>query len=153
MVVEAFFYLLHVVATANAMVLHNESLKMRAEENGTELKKVNIAKFKMSLIEELLGGSVEALFDASVVNPTEEHVCVAIEGKHGRHRCAYCALMSRASRTRFQCKACRVPLCSVGNGRVQNDCFAEAHESEERRQMVLKMYHVMQKRTNGLAGN
>jgi hypothetical protein len=149
---KPFFYLLD-VATANAMILHNECLRMRAEENGTECKKVNIAKFKMSVIEELLGGSVDALFDTSIVNPMEEHVCVAIQGKHGRHRCAYCALMSsRCSRTRFQCKACGVPLCSVGNGRAQNDCFTEAHETEERRTMVLKKYHEMQKRTNGLAG-
>jgi Transposase IS4 len=127
---KPFFYLLD-VATGNAMVLYNEFLRLKAEENGTEFQKVNIAKFKLLLVEDLIGGSIEALLDSSLVSQQDEHVCIPIEGKHGRHRCAYCSLMSRNCRTRFQCKACGVPLCSVGNGRVENDCFSEAHETED----------------------
>ena len=61
-------------------------------------------------------------------------------------RCAYCALMGRKPRTRFMCAECGVPLCSMGNGRVNCDCFTEAHKTKEIVAMVLNKHHEMQLR-------
>jgi hypothetical protein len=75
----------------------------------------------------------------------EQHTPVHIEGGQWS-RCAYCALMSRTRRTRIQCAGCGVPLCSIGNGRVGDDCFTLAHETEDRREMVCRKYDEMKKR-------
>jgi hypothetical protein len=50
-------------------------------------------------------------------------------------------------RTRYKCIGCGVPLCSIGSGKVDNDCFAQAHETKERQNLVCKKYEAMQKRT------
>jgi hypothetical protein len=50
----------------------------------------------------------------------------------------HCALMSRTRGTRMQCAGCGVPLCSIGNERVGDDCFTLAHETEDRREMVCR---------------
>jgi hypothetical protein len=73
-----------------------------------------------------------------------EHVPVHIKGGI-RSRCAYCALSSQTQRTRYKCIGCGVPLCLIGNGKVEEDCFAQAHEAEERTALVCKKYEVMQK--------
>jgi hypothetical protein len=74
----------------------------------------------------------------------QQHTPVHIEGGV-RSRCAYCALMSRFRRTRYQCACCGVPLCSIGSGKVEDDCFTAAHATEDRQQMVCKKYREMQK--------
>ena len=140
---KLFFYLLD-VGTSNARVLYNEQLRVRAEEQGIPYTALNIVDFKMQLVEDLVGKSISDLFDGSRVSEVDEHKCVPIPG-NVRARCAYCSLMSRGiSRTRFQCAICGVPLCPMGSGKLKNDCFSDAHETEDRRQMVLQKYLRMQ---------
>jgi hypothetical protein len=57
----------------------------------------------------------------------------------------YCALMSKMHRTRYQCAGCGVPLCSIDNRKVEDDCFTIAHETEDQREMVCKKYDKMKK--------
>ena len=138
---KLFFYLLD-VGTSNALVLYNESAKMRTPTNGTYTP-MNIVSFKMQLVEGLMG----RWLDSEAGQPeVVEHVPVHIQGGV-RSRCAYCALLSRTRRTRYKCVGCGVPLCSIGNGKVEEDCFAQAHESAERTALVCKKYEAMQKRT------
>ncbi len=107
---------------------------------------MNIVKFKMVLVEGLVGKSMDALYKTPC--ESDQHVLVQIEDGV-RSRCAYCALMSRGTpRTRFQCSACGVPLCAVGSSPNKVDCFALAHETDERREMVLKKFSEMQKRNS-----
>ena len=142
-----FFYLVD-VGTSNARVLYNEQLRIRAEQDGRQCKPMSIRKFKMHLVEDLVGKKIEDLGQRSDVVQELEHTCGLIPN-NVRARCAYCSLMSRGnSRTRFQCVVCGVPLCPMGSGRVQHDCFTEAHETEERRQMVLQKYLQMQKKNS-----
>jgi hypothetical protein len=139
-----FFYHLN-VATCNALVLFNEQQRISA--NGKQYKKWNIVQFKRKLVEELVGKSWHDLYnDAPVDEETEEHVCVPIPSGQ-RVKCTWCALMSGHTRTRFQCAKCGVPLCSMGSGKVKVDCFAEAHKTEERKEMVLKK-HLQMKSLN-----
>jgi DDE_Tnp_1-like zinc-ribbon len=133
MVVEAFFYLLD-VGTSNALVLHKEFLKNRRGGGGEVA--MNIVQFKVLLVEGLVGKSMDALMQTPSKN--DQHVLVQIEDGVWS-RCAYCALMSMGtSRTRYQCAACGVPLCAVGSSPHKVDCFVLAHETEDRREMVLK---------------
>jgi hypothetical protein len=53
--------------------------------------------------------------------------------------------MSKMHRTRYQCAGCGVPLCYIGNGNVEDDCFTIAHETEDQREMVCKKYDKMKK--------
>ena len=138
---KLFFYLLD-VGTSNALVLYNESMKIRLETG--QYTPMNIVQFKMQLVEDLVGRKIDELFESGGAGRVEQHTPVHIEGGV-RSRCAYCALMSRMRRTRYQCAGCGVPLCSIGNGRVDDDCFTQAHETEDRRQMVAKKYLEMQK--------
>jgi hypothetical protein len=144
MVAQTFFYLLD-VGTSNALVLYNEQKKIRSE--GSDLPNIsymNIVQFKIQVVEDLVGSSISDLFDTSCEH-VHEHVAVPIEGGV-RSRCAYCALMSRMCRTRFQCIVCGVPLCAMGSGKVENDCFSQAHKTEDRRQMVCTKFREMQKK-------
>ena len=136
---KLFFYLLD-VGTSNALVLYNESCRMRS--NDGNYTPTNIVNFKMQLVECLAGRSLDELFaDEEVV---VEHIPVHLDGGL-RSRCAYCSLTSVIRRTRYKCKGCGVPLCSIGSGRVENDCFTNAHESEQLRQIVCKKYEAMKK--------
>lgn len=140
---KLFFYLLD-VGTSNALVLHKEFLKNRRGGGGEAA--MNIVQFKMLLVEGLVGKSMDALMQTPSEN--DQHVLVQIEDGV-RSRCAYCALMSMGTpRTRYQCAACGVPLCAVGSSPHKVDCFALAHETEDRREMVLKKYLEMQKRNS-----
>jgi Transposase IS4 len=56
-------------------------------------------------------------------------------------------VITDAVTTIYKCLACGVPLCSIGSGKVDDDCFAIAHESLERRELVCKKFVAMQKRT------
>ena len=139
---KLFFYMLD-VGTGNALVLYNEQLKIRAE--GSEYREMNTVQFKMKLVEDLTRKSMDELFGNFVTDDEETHVCVPIPNG-GRARCAYCALMGRKPRTRFMCAECGVPLCSMGNGRVNCDYFTEAHKTKEIVAMVLNKHHEMQLR-------
>ena len=138
---KLFFYLLD-VGTSNALVLYNESSRIHLDES--MYSPMNIVDFKMHVIQGLVGRNIE---DLVVVPEAEvEHRATHIDGGV-RLRCAYCALMSRQRRTRYQCRGCGVPLCSIGNGKVSDDCFTQAHASEERQEMVWAKYQAMQKST------
>ena len=138
---KLFFYLLD-VGTSNALVLFNESAKMRTPTDGTYTP-MNIVDFKMQLVEGLVGRLIDS---QSGQEEVVEHVPVKMQGEV-RSRCAYCALLSRTRRTRYKCLGCGVPLCSIGSGKVDDDCFALAHETVERRELVCKKFVAMQKRT------
>jgi hypothetical protein len=95
----------------------------------------------------LVEGLVGRWLDSQAGQPeVVEHVPVHIQGGV-RSQCAYCALLSRTRQKRYKCVGCGVPLCSIGNGKVEEDCFAQAHESAERTALVCKKYEAMQKRT------
>jgi hypothetical protein len=137
---KLFFYFLD-VGTGNALVLYNEQLKMRAQ--GKEYKRWNLSQFKMQLIEDLVGKSANDLFSGSNADDVLEHICVPIpDGR--RVKCAYCGIMTRECRTRYMCAACVVPLCSMGSGKVNYDCFTEAHKTQDRIEMVQKKHLQMQ---------
>jgi hypothetical protein len=53
---ETFFYLLD-VGTSNALVLFNETKRIRKE------KTLNIVQFKMKLVEDLVGRNIDNLFE------------------------------------------------------------------------------------------
>jgi hypothetical protein len=137
---KLFFYLLD-VGTSNALVLYNDLLRMRVT-NGT-YSPMNIVDFKMQLVEGLVGRLID---NESGQDEVVEDVPVHIQGGICS-RCAYCALLSRTRRTRYKCIGCGVPLCSIGSGKVDDDCFAQAHNSIERQEQVCKKYMAMQKRT------
>ncbi len=93
------------------------------------MPKMNIVQFKMQLVVDLVGSFITDLFGTSCEH-VHEHVAVPIEGD-GCLCCTYCALMSGMCRTRYQCTICGVPLCAMGSGKVQNDCFSQVHETED----------------------
>jgi hypothetical protein len=139
---KLFFYLLD-VGTSNALVLYNESAKIRLPPE--KFTAMNIVDFKMHLIEGLVGKSMDdLLLEGEEMDVIHEPVKMD-DGV--RMRCAFCALWSRMRRTRYQCRSCGVPLCSIGSGKVQDDCFTHAHESEKMKDFVWKKYQEMQKRT------
>jgi hypothetical protein len=138
---KLFFYLLD-VGTSNALVLHNERSRMQATDE-MAYSPMNIVDFKMQLVESLVG----RWMDNQDVVEEVEHVPVHIPGGM-RSWCAYYALLSQTRRTRYKCICCGVPLCSIGSGKVDNNCFAQAHETKERQIQVCKKYQAMQKRTS-----
>jgi hypothetical protein len=131
---KLFFYLLD-VGTANALVLYREAMDNTIN--------CNIVEYKMKLVMCLVGQKI---------NEVPRNVPIVHELVHAnrRHLCAYCALFSKKQRTRFKCNAqgCNLPLCSVGTGRVEADCFALAHANEEIRKAVMKKMEVMAVNTN-----
>jgi DNA polymerase III epsilon subunit-like protein len=145
---KIFFYLLD-IGTSNALVLHNEFLKQEAATNSKDYTPMNIVEFKKQLVEELVGRSVVGNMEKSDDQDPHLHIAVRIQGAYGRAKCANCALMSRSRRTRYQCAICGVPLCVMGSGKInESDCFTMAHESEARRDLVLKKYFAMQQPNN-----
>lgn len=138
---KIFFYLLD-VGTANALVLYREAIVGTPMANDDN--KITIAEFKKRLIMGLVGPRL-----AIVDRPIATHELVRTSR---RHMCAYCALYSKVKRTRFKCghPDCNLPLCSMGTGKADLDCFALAHCNESVRRATLKKYDVMQKRTNSM---
>jgi hypothetical protein len=132
------------VGTSNALVLYNESVKSCLQQETTTHTPMNIVEFKIKLVEDLVGRSIDNPFDGKG-GGGEQHTPVHIEGGQ-RSWSAYCALMSRTRRTRIQCAGCGVPLCSIGNGRVGDDFFTLAHETEDRQEMVCRKYDKMKKK-------
>jgi hypothetical protein len=105
---------------------------------------MNIVQLKIKLVEDLVGRSINNLFESGGQRTAEQHTPVHIaDGVWPWY--AYCALMSKMHRTRYQCAGCGVPLCSIGNRKVEDDCFTIAHETEYQREMVCKKYDKMKK--------
>jgi hypothetical protein len=60
-VAETFFYLLD-VQTSKALVLYNESAVTIRLQQPAQHTPMNIVQFKMKLVEDLVGGSIDNLF-------------------------------------------------------------------------------------------
>jgi DNA polymerase III epsilon subunit-like protein len=137
---KIFFYLLD-VGTANSLVLYREAIAQTpsAEDDS----KITIAEFKKKLIMGLVGPRL-----AMVHRPIATHELVRTTR---RHNCAYCALNSIVPRrTRYKCghPDCNMPLCSMGTGKTETDCFALSHCNEMIRKATVAKFAVMLKRTN-----
>jgi hypothetical protein len=127
-VAETFFYLLD-VGTSNALVLHNEYLQSKSDDTG-KYTPMNIVQFKMKLVDNLVRKKIDSLFESGGC-ADDQHAPVHITDEV-RSLCVWCALMSRLRQTRYQCAKCGIPLCSIGNGRVEEDCFTAAHKTGDR---------------------
>ena len=127
-----FFYLLD-IGTSNSMVLFNEALQDKKD-------KLNLVEFKHRLVHRLLGTRI-----TDVPRGPAIHQIVRIGGESGsaRQRCAYCAIVRQGIfRTRYMCSICKIPLCTPSSGKVDRDCFSEAHKSDDIRCLV-KSRHML----------
>jgi hypothetical protein len=80
-VAQTFFYLLD-VGTSNALVLYNESVKIRLQPPAQHTP-MNIVQFKMKLAEDLAGKSINNLFFKSGAGGGEQHTPVQSTAKVG----------------------------------------------------------------------
>ena len=125
---KLFFYLLD-VGTSNALVLHNF----------TRQTAMTVVDFKMCLVQGFLGDRMRPVPEAVV-----DHLPLRT---NGRYRCVYCSLFNKMKRTRFRCNAqcCLLPLCSVGTGSNEQDCFILCHGNETIRQAAIAKFESMKK--------
>ncbi|KAG7354301.1 transposase IS4 [Nitzschia inconspicua] len=116
---KLFFYLLD-VGTSNALVLYNEAMNGKQDP-------YNMVDFKNKVTEALVGHLLrdDITSDQSVAHSMTHISCAE------RQRCTYCSLKGKVARTRYMCKACGVPYCSIGSGKTDKDCFASAHETKK----------------------
>ena len=130
---KLFFYLLD-VGTSNALVLY------RAATND----KINVVKYKEKLVQMWIGDRL-----SHVERPIVLHKLVRRENNQ-RLGCAYCSTFGVTKITRFRCghPQCMIPLCSVGTGTTEQDCFALAHTHEEVRRAVCMRYTRMTIKAN-----
>jgi DNA polymerase III epsilon subunit-like protein len=142
---KLFFYLLD-VGTSNALVLHNEYLRIKAEETNNTYTPMNIVTFKMKLVDDLVGKTVKSLCEGGEC-ADDLHTPVQI-ADDVRSLCVYCAVISRPKvrRTRYQCAKCGIPLCSIGSGKVEDDCFTMAHKNDDTLDIVKRKHVEMKKR-------
>lgn len=126
-----FFYMLD-VGTSNSLVLYRESGGMDT----------NIVEFKKKLVLNFVGTRIE-----DIERPIVEHQLVRM-CDNSRLGCAYCSLFCFDKRTRYKCQSCDVPLCSVGSGRSEFDCFSLEHENEQIRTAVIRRYDGMRTKAN-----
>ena len=125
---KLFFYLLD-VGTSNALVLYN----------CTRESPISVTEFKAMLVKGFLGDQLRPIPESPV-----PHLPLQTEG---RFRCAYCSLFNDMKCTRFRCSAdcCRLPLCSVGTGSSDRDCFTLCHGNPTIHRAVLVKFESMQK--------
>jgi hypothetical protein len=140
-----YFFNLLDVGTSNALVLHNE-YRRTTKKNGKEASPKIIVEFKKQLVADFIGKQrmEERSTGGKEIERDEEHVPVRVEGTT-RYRCALCAMEDKDKRTRFKCGMCGVPLCSVGNGKVESDCFIIAHKSDNILKYAKAKHLAMQK--------
>jgi hypothetical protein len=55
-------------------------------------------------------------------------------------------VIKKVRRTRYQCGKCGIPLCSIGIGKVGDDCFTMGHKTDETLEIVLKKNLEMKRR-------
>jgi hypothetical protein len=135
---KLFFYLLD-VGTANALILYRL---------GIDDDKINLPEFKLKVIYGLLGSKHEAVVKApSTPKDDNEHKPGTVSG---RFCCAYCALYSTYSRTSFKCMAngCGIPLCCVGHGKAERDCFNIVHSDSATYKATKLKFEAMRKSYN-----
>ena len=133
---KLFFYLVD-VATANSLILY------RLAVVGTPNENMNIVDFKRKLLHSILGQKIQ-------------DICPPVQANHElerceqRHLCVFCLLSGRQKRTRYKCRHpdCRLPLCSVGTGRSNEDCFALAHATTEVLAMNKRRHELSISKTN-----
>jgi hypothetical protein len=104
---KLFFYLLN-AGTSNALVIYNEAMKGKQEP-------FNIADHKTKVVEALVGGILKEGGDNM---GAPEHTMIQL-ANGGRQRCSYCG----------------APYCSIGSGKMGQDCFAMAHNNKDIRQL------------------
>ena len=128
MVAQIIFYLLD-VGTSNALVLHNF----------TKESHMSIVEFKTCLVKAFMGDCL-----LPILQSLAEHVPLRTKG---RFCCAYCSLFNRMKRTRFRCTApcCRLPLCSVGSGGSDEDCFTLCHANPTMLRATIAKFESMKK--------
>ncbi len=137
---KLFFYLLD-VGTANALILYRLAI---------DDDKINLADFKSKVVQGLLGNKHEAIMRAPAQPEEEEENEHKPGAVRGRFRCAYCALYSTYSRTSFKCKAtgCGIPLCCVGHGKAERDCFNIVHKNADLLKATKLKFEEMKKKYN-----
>jgi hypothetical protein len=132
---KLFFYLLD-VGTSNALILYREA--MANTEN-----KMSIVEFKKHLVLALVGPKIHH----EIANPIIVHELTRTV--IGRYRCAYCSLFSTSKKTtRYKCSGCNIPLCSIGSGKKDNDCFTLCHSNESLRKAAIAKHEAMLLKTN-----
>ena len=111
-----------------------------------QVKKLNLSEFKTELVKKLLGERI--CKPAISLDAPEVHELVKSEDH--RHLCTYCTLLGRIPQrqTRYICRVCHLPLCSVGNGRAGSDCFAKAHANNNIHMACIEKQQAMKLRTN-----
>ena len=118
---KLFYYNLD-VGTANALILYN--LAVHTDKNNH----LNITEYKKKLVLSLVGSRILKVVE-------DIHVAHELRRNYNdeRHMCAYCLVSGKHSRTRYVCANpnCNLPLCSVGNGRSEKDCFSLSHANDE----------------------
>ena len=135
---KLFYYNLD-VGTANALILYN--LAVYSNKNDYW----NITDYKKKLLLSLVG--------TRITNVAEE-IVVAHELRRTyndeRHMCAYCLITGIRCRTRYVCANpnCNLPLCSVGSGRADKDCFALSHANDNMLAITKARHEAMLVKTN-----
>ena len=132
---KLFFYLLD-VGTSNALVLFRE---------GGKDNNINLVEYKMKLIYALVGPNL-----VGIDEPVTEHKMEKMQGK-SRYQCSYCSLFGKPSkRTRYKCSHhdCNMPLCSVGTGRTDHNCFVLSHKNDDVRKAVALHFLKMKRKHN-----
>jgi Transposase IS4 len=110
---KLFFYLLD-VSVGNANVLYNE---VRGN------KDCNMVEFKEKLVMYYVGSRITTV-PAALPKVHEITKC------EGCYLCAFCALFSVRTRTRYKCNVCNIALCMVGLHGKEKNCFSLCHASE-----------------------
>ena len=141
---KLFFYLLD-VGTSNALVLYREAGINEGVDHTTNQFDINIVEYKKKLILNLVANEI-----VGIDEPVVDHRMERIEGD-SRYQCSYCSLFGEEKRrTRYKCShpECNMPLCSVGTGRTDQDCFSLSHANEDVRKSVALHFLKMRKKHN-----
>ena len=135
---KVFFYLLD-IGISNALVLFREIMNSN----------INVVEYKKQLVNLLMGSRLE-----TIGAPIIQHKLVRVEGEM-RLSYAFCSAFSmNTKRTRNICQHpwYRLPLCSVGSSKDNEDCFVLAHRSEEMMNALCKRLRKMKNKFNNRPG-
>ena len=110
--------------------------------SGAQYHKIYVSKILKRLVKSFVGprfGQVEKV--------PEPHKAERVEARLG---CTCCTFYGRKKRTRFRWNhpECGIPLCNVGSGKVEDNCFSICHADETIRQAIFRKYKAMKARTN-----
>ena len=121
------------VGTANSLVLHRLAMKSTTRED------INIVEYKKKLVSSLLGTRIH-----DIAAPIHTQHVLQRDDK-SRHNCVYSSWNGNVKRTRYICigENCNLPLCSVGTGKADQDCFALSHASVQILVITKKRHEAM----------